>query len=46
MAMSADSSDPQQRGLDFETFLYKVFALFDLEHGSSSRCSTSRSTAR
>ena len=31
LAMSADSSDPQQRGLDFETFLYKIFALFDLE---------------
>lgn len=29
--MSADSSHPHQRGLDFETFLYKVFALFDLE---------------
>lgn len=31
LAMSADSSDPQQRGLDFETFLYKIFALFELE---------------
>jgi hypothetical protein len=31
MAMSADDSNPQQRGLDFETFLYKLFALFEME---------------
>lgn len=31
LTMSADDSNPQQRGLDFETFLYKLFALFDLE---------------
>ena len=31
LAMSADTSDPHQRGLNFETFLYKVFALFDME---------------
>lgn len=31
LAMSADDSNPQQRGLDFEPFLYKLFALFDLE---------------
>jgi hypothetical protein len=29
--MSADTSDPHQRGLNFETFLYKAFALFDME---------------
>jgi hypothetical protein len=31
LAMSADTSDPHQRGLNFETFLYKAFALFDME---------------
>jgi hypothetical protein len=31
IGMTADTSDAQQRGLDFETFLYKIFALFDLE---------------
>lgn len=31
LAMSADTSDPHQRGLNFETFLYKLFALFEME---------------
>lgn len=31
LVMSVDTSNPHQRGLDFETFLYKIFALFDME---------------